>query len=50
MPVGIKLGTDNKLVGTYVEHGPQGDQVKKPRIVNIDKSDHLPPTSKPGNT
>lgn len=50
MSAGIKPGTDNKPAGTYVEHGPQGGQVKNPRIVNIDKGDRLPPTSKPGNT
>ncbi len=45
----IKPGTDNKPSGTYVEVGPRGGQVNKPRVVNIDSGDRLPPTQKPGN-
>jgi hypothetical protein len=45
----IKPGTDNKPPGKYVEVGPHGGQVDKPRHVKIDKGDRLPPTQKPGN-
>lgn len=45
----IKPGTDNKPAGKYIEKGPRGGNISKPRIVNIDKGDRLPPTQKPGN-
>ena len=45
----IKPGTDNQNPGTYIEVGPYGGQVNKPRVVTIDKGDRLPPTKKPGN-
>ena len=45
----IKPGTDNSPAGTYKEFGPQGGQVKDPRIVKIDPGDRLPPTQKSGN-
>ena len=45
----IKPGTDNQPAGTYVEVGPYGGSVYKPKIVHIDPGDRLPPTQKPGN-
>lgn len=45
----IKPGTDNKPSGTYIEVGPQGGKIPKPRIVSIDSGDRLPPTQKTGN-
>lgn len=45
----IKPGTDNQKPGTYVEVGPQGGKVNKPRVVEIGSGDRLPPTTKPGN-
>jgi len=44
----IKPGTDNKSAGKYEEVGPRGGKLKG-KVVNIDKGDRLPPTSKPGN-
>ena len=49
MATPIKPGTDNQRPGKYIEVGPKGGQVDKPRIVKIDSGDRLPPTSKPGN-
>ena len=43
-----KPGEDNKPAGKYEEVGPQGGKVNKPRIIEIDKGDRLPPTQKPG--
>lgn len=43
----IKPGTDNQRPGTYIEVGPRGGQVSKPRVVNIDHGDRLPPTQEP---
>ena len=43
----IKPGTDNQRPGTYIEVGPRGGQVNKPRVVNIDRGDRLPPTQEP---
>lgn len=43
----IKPGTDNQRPGTYIEVGPRGGQVSKPRVVNIDRGDRLPPTQEP---
>lgn len=45
----IKPGTDNQPAGKYIEVGPRGGEVNKPRIVKIDSGDRLPPTKKPGN-
>lgn len=47
MPKPIKPGTDNQPAGTYVEVGPRGGQVYKPRVVHIDRGDRLPPTQQP---
>lgn len=44
-----KPGMDNKPAGSYIEVGPQGGKVQKPRIVVIDPGDRLPPTQKPGH-
>ena len=49
MPKPIKPGTDNMPAGTYIEKGPQGGNVKNPRIVHIDKGDRLPPTQEKGH-
>ena len=49
MPKIIKPGTDNQPAGKYVEVGPKGGAVTRPRIVKIDSGDRLPPTQKPGN-
>ena len=46
----IKPGTDNQRPGKYIEVGPCGGKVQKPRIVTIGNGDRLPPTQKPGNT
>ncbi len=45
----VKPGTDNQRPGEYIEVGPRGGSVDKPREVHIDFGDRLPPTSKPGN-
>lgn len=45
----IKPGTDNKPAGKYIETGPRGGKLDKPRIANIDKGDRLPPTSQEGH-
>lgn len=45
----IKPGTDNQSPGKYVEVGPRGGKVDKPRTATIDPGDRLPPTQKPGN-
>lgn len=42
-------GTDNVEPGEWVETGPRGGKLDKPRVVHIDKGDRLPPTSKRGN-
>jgi len=49
MPKIIKPGTDNQPAGKYVEVGPKGGKVTRPRIVTIDPGDRLPATQKPGN-
>ncbi|MBS4762143.1 YjzC family protein [Carnobacteriaceae bacterium zg-ZUI252] len=33
----------------FIEKGPKGVNIDKPRIVTIGKGDRLPPTQKPGN-
>ena len=45
----IKPGSDNRPAGRYVEVGPRGGSIPKPRIVHIKPGRRLPPTSKPGN-
>lgn len=45
----FKPGEDNKPPGKYVEVGPRGGNIPKPREVNIDRGDRLPPTSEKGN-
>jgi hypothetical protein len=47
MPNLHKPGEDNQPSGTYIEVGPQGGNISKPKIVTIDPGDRLPPTSKP---
>ena len=44
-----KPGMDNQKPGKYVEVGPRGGQLYKPREVTIDKGDRLPPTQKEGH-
>ena len=44
----IKPGTDNQRPGKYVEVGPRGGSVDKPRTVTIGSGDRLPPTQKSG--
>lgn len=39
-----KPGTDNLPSGKYKEVGPRGGEVPKPRTVEIDPGDRLPPT------
>lgn len=43
-----KPGMDNQPPGKYVEVGPRGGQVNKPREVKIDYGDRLPPTQEKG--
>ena len=49
MPKLYKPGEDNKPAGTYTEVGPKGGTVHKPRVVNIDPGDRLPPTQDEGH-
>lgn len=45
-----KPGEKPAKPGEYVERGPRGGSIPKPRVVTIEKGDpKLPPTSKPGN-
>ncbi len=44
-----KPGEDNQKPGQYIETGPLGGDLPKPKVVKIDPGDRLPPTSKPGN-
>lgn len=44
-----KPGEDNHKPGKYVETGPQGGKIPKPKEVEIGSGDRLPPTQKPGN-
>lgn len=44
-----KPGQDNQSPGTYKETGPRGGKINKPRKVNIDQGDRLPPTQEPGH-
>ena len=51
MPPLQKPGENPGRPGEYVERGPQGGEVTKPRHVTIEPGDHpLPPTQKPGRT
>jgi len=46
-----KPGETPKNPGEYIERGPQGGRLNKPRQVTIEPGDKpLPPTQKPGNT
>ena len=44
-----KPGTDNQEAGTYVEVGPDGQEVRNARTCTIQKGDRLPATSEKGN-
>ena len=44
-----KPGEDDQRPGKYIETGPQGGKLEKPREVEIDPGDRLPPTQKSGN-
>lgn len=45
-----KPGETPNSTGDYIEVGPRGGQVNKPRVITIDSEDgHLPPTSEAGN-
>lgn len=46
-----KPGTKPSRPGEYIERGPRGGKVPRPRIVTIEPGDSpLPPTQKPGRT
>ncbi|MCY3915091.1 MAG: YjzC family protein [Chloroflexi bacterium] len=46
-----KPGTKPRRPGEYIERGPRGGKVPRPRIVTIEPGDSpLPPTQKPGRT
>ena len=46
-----KPGNKPKKPGKYIERGPRGGKVPKPRIITIEQGDSpLPPTQKPGRT
>jgi hypothetical protein len=46
-----KPGETPARPGEYVERGPRGGEVSKPRRVTIEPGDKpLPPTQKPGRT
>ncbi|MCY3864177.1 MAG: YjzC family protein [Chloroflexi bacterium] len=46
-----KPGTKPRKPGEYIERGPRGGKVPRPRIVTIEPGDSpLPPTQKPGRT
>lgn len=45
-----KPGTDNLPAGKYIEKGPRGGDIPKPRVVKIDPGDRLPPTQESGRT
>ena len=44
-----KPGQDNLRPGKYVEVGPRGGHLTKPRTVAIDQGDRLPPTQTEGH-
>lgn len=43
-----KPGEDNQKPGEYIERGPRGGAVSKPRQVTIGCGDRLPPTQEEG--
>lgn len=43
-----KPGEDNVRPGEWLEVGPRGGEVSKPRQVTIDSGDRLPPTQEGG--
>jgi hypothetical protein len=45
-----KPGEDNLPAGKYIEKGPRGGEVDRPRTVKIDPGDRLPPTQEKGHT
>ena len=45
----FKPGTDNQKPGEYIEVGPRGGSVDRPRVVHIDQGDRLPPTQESGH-
>ena len=45
----VKPDQDNQRPGKYIEVGPQGGKVHKPRVVTIDDQDTMPPTQQPGH-
>nr|BDD45454.1 hypothetical protein 22 [bacterium] len=46
-----KPGEKPAKPGTYVEKGPRGGEVPKPKTVHITPDDgHLPPTQEPNRT
>ncbi|MCY4105903.1 MAG: YjzC family protein [Chloroflexi bacterium] len=45
-----KPGETAKSSGKYIERGPRGGSVSKPRKVNMDRGETLPPTREKGNT
>ena len=51
MPILQKPGEKPTQPGEYVERGPRGGQVPKPREVTIEPRDQpLPPTQRPNRT
>jgi hypothetical protein len=46
-----KPGQAPRRSGEYIERGPQGGGVQRPRVVTIEQGDTpMPPTQKPGHT
>jgi len=45
-----KPGEDNQKSGKYIETGPKGGKITKPRKIEINSGDRLPPTQRSGNT
>ena len=50
MPVPQKPGETVEYLGEFVERGPRGGKIRKPRVVTIEKGEKLPPTRRPGRT
>lgn len=50
MPQPQNPGETPSKPGEFVECGPRGGEIRRPRVVTIDKGDKLPPTQKPGRT
>lgn len=45
-----KTGENPSQSGEYIEIGPRGGEIRKPRQVTMEKGDKpMPPTSKEGN-